>query len=60
MRMDTESSVFAGYADEDTDYEWPTRDDVFSGAESVDESGWEPHELADEWEYAEADDEYDE
>lgn len=58
MRIDTESSVFAGNSDEDTDNEWLTRDDVFSGAESMDESGWEPHELADEWEYAEADDEY--
>ena len=53
MRSDSESSVFAGFIDE-ADDEWPTRNDLFSPMdESMDE-------LADEWEFAEADDEYDE
>ena len=60
MKIDTESAFFASLADEATDYEWPTRADVFSATESIDEAGWVPHELADEWEYDEADDEYDE
>jgi hypothetical protein len=53
MRSDSESSVFAGFIDE-ADDEWPTRNDLFSPTdESMDE-------FADEWEVAEADDEYDE
>jgi hypothetical protein len=61
MRIDTESTVFAGSVGEGTDDEWPTRDDLFSPAdESLDESGWEPGESAEEWEFAEADDEYEE
>jgi hypothetical protein len=53
MRSDSESSVFADFIDE-ADDEWPTREDLFSPTdESLDE-------FTDEWELAEADDEYDE
>jgi hypothetical protein len=58
MRSDRKLSVFTRNADEDMCNEWPTRDNVFSGDESMDESGWKPLKLADEWEYAEADDEW--
>jgi hypothetical protein len=54
MRIDSESPVFADLVDEAADDEWPTRDDLFSPADEAVE------EFADEWEFAEADDEYDE
>lgn len=59
MRRSTDPSLFASPVDGDAEDEWPTRADVFSTTQSMDESGWKPYGLADDGDYAEVGDDYD-